>query len=165
MADTEARKLPEDTSFDEERRLAHRARAGAPIARRELGPVDPAALERADKIQITGLQVFANHGVYPEERELGQKFTISVTLYANLALAGGSDDLSASVDYGEACHLIDSYVRGHTFKLIEALAEGVARELLGAYPIVAAARVKVSKPWAPIGLPLEDVSVEVVRGR
>ena len=34
---------------------------------------------RLDKIEIKELEVFANHGVYPEENVLGQKFVISAT--------------------------------------------------------------------------------------
>lgn len=35
---------------------------------------------KLDKIEIKELEVFANHGVYPEENVLGQKFVISATL-------------------------------------------------------------------------------------
>lgn len=38
---------------------------------------------RLDKIEIKELEVFANHGVYPEENVLGQKFVISATLLQN----------------------------------------------------------------------------------
>ena len=68
--------LPEDTSRGEETTLAQRDRAGLPVARRELAKLDPAALEHADKILIEGLEVFANHGVYSAENELGQKFDV-----------------------------------------------------------------------------------------
>lgn len=30
-----------------------------------------------DQIKIENLEIFANHGVYPEENRLGQKFLIS----------------------------------------------------------------------------------------
>ena len=33
-----------------------------------------------DTIYIKDLEVFANHGVYPEENKLGQKFVISADL-------------------------------------------------------------------------------------
>ena len=118
--------LPEDTSRGEETTLAQRDRAGLPVARRELAKLDPAALEHADKILIEGLEVFANHGVYPAENELGQKFVVSATLYTSLAHAGKTDDLDASINYGEVCHTIDAYLRAHTFKLIEAAAEATA---------------------------------------
>ena len=34
-----------------------------------------------DQIQIKNLEVFAKHGVFPEENVLGQKFVISAALY------------------------------------------------------------------------------------
>ena len=38
-------------------------------------------LEKYDKINIEDLEIFANHGVFPEENKLGQKFMVSATLY------------------------------------------------------------------------------------
>lgn len=157
--------LPEDTSCGEETTLAQRDRAGLPVARRELAKLDPAALEHADKILIEGLEVFANHGVYPAENELGQKFVVSATLYTSLAHAGTTDDLGASINYGEVCHTIDAYLRAHTFKLIEAAAEATAQRLLADYPALIAVRLRIAKPWAPIGLPLSSVAVEIERTR
>ena len=34
-----------------------------------------------DEIRIEDLEVFANHGVFPEENVLGQKFLVSAVLY------------------------------------------------------------------------------------
>ena len=36
-----------------------------------------------DRIRIIDLEVFANHGVFPEENALGQKFVISADLYTD----------------------------------------------------------------------------------
>lgn len=36
-----------------------------------------------DKIKIENLEIFANHGVFPEENKLGQKFLVSVVLYTD----------------------------------------------------------------------------------
>ena len=33
-----------------------------------------------DKIKISNLEIFANHGVFPEENVLGQKFIVSAIL-------------------------------------------------------------------------------------
>ena len=43
--------------------------------------------------------------------------------------------------------------------------EGVAEMLLGRYPSAYGVRVKLEKPWAPVGLPLRSVSVEIERTR
>ena len=34
-----------------------------------------------DKIEIRDLEIFANHGVFPEETALGQKFVVSAVMY------------------------------------------------------------------------------------
>ena len=53
-----------------------------------------------DRIYIKDLEVFANHGVYPEENKLGQKFVISADLSVDVRMAGLTDELEYSVNYG-----------------------------------------------------------------
>ena len=118
---------------------------------------------RLDKIEIKELEVFANHGVYPEENILGQKFVISATLFTSTRQAGVTDDLSASINYGEVCHMITDFTRKHTFKLLEALAENLAEMLLCTLKGLEMVTLKIEKPWAPVGLPLKTVSVEITR--
>lgn len=155
--------LPENI-VDDRGTLARRE-AGLPATRTQLARLDPEQLHTLDKIAIEGLEVFANHGVFPEENKLGQKFVVSVTLYTDTRRAGETDDLSASIHYGEAAHAIDEFMRVHTFKLIETAAESVAAMLLDRYPGAYGVRVKLEKPWAPVGLPLSTVSVEIERTR
>ena len=57
-----------------------------------------------DQIKIENLEIFANHGVYPEENRLGQKFLVSCILYVDTRKAGKTDDLEASVNYGTISH-------------------------------------------------------------
>ena len=56
------------------------------------------------------------------------------------------------------------WMQEHTYKLIETVAESMAREVLKAFPLVQALDVEIRKPQAPIGLPFESVSVKVHRG-
>lgn len=116
-----------------------------------------------DKIKIENLEIFANHGVFQEENKLGQKFLVSATLYTDTRRAGRTDELTASIHYGEVSQFIDSYMKSHIFQLIERVAESLAEELLVNIPLLQKVRIEVKKPWAPIGLPLETVSVEVER--
>ncbi len=116
-----------------------------------------------DQIKITNLEVFSHHGVYKEENILGQKFLVSVILYADLTKASGKDDLTKSVNYGEVCHFIKNEMEKYTFKLIETLTEHLARTILINFPLVEKIQLEVKKPWAPILLPLETVSVVMER--
>lgn len=120
---------------------------------------------KTDKIRISGLEVFANHGVYPEENVLGQKFIIWATLHTSTYRAGRSDSLEDSVNYGDVCHFINDFVKGRTYKLLESLAEDLAEELLLRYDKIRQVDIEIRKPWAPIGLPVESVAVEISRGR
>lgn len=116
-----------------------------------------------DKIRIEELELYANHGVYPEETKLGQRFLLTLTLAMDTRMAGMSDELSDAVDYGEVSHFAVEYLKGHTFHLIEAAAEQLVRELLLKYPQIKEIQAELKKPWAPIGLPLQYVSVEISR--
>ena len=89
-----------------------------------------------DEIHIENLEFYARHGVFPEETKLGQKFIISLVMYTNTQGAGKRDDLELSVDYGAVSHFITEYMQKNTFKLIEAAAENLARELLLRYPLL-----------------------------
>ena len=79
-----------------------------------------------DQIRIEELEVYAYHGVYPEENEKGQRFYVNATLYTNTRPAGLADDLSLSTNYGEVCQFITEFMQQHTFQLIETVAERTA---------------------------------------
>lgn len=117
-----------------------------------------------DKITIKQLEVFANHGVFPEENVLGQKFVISAILYTGTRKAGITDELSFSVHYGEVSHFIQKYLTQHTWKLLESAAEHLVQALLLEFPLIEKIDLEIQKPWAPIGLPLNTVSVAISRG-
>jgi dihydroneopterin aldolase/2-amino-4-hydroxy-6-hydroxymethyldihydropteridine diphosphokinase len=116
-----------------------------------------------DKIKIKDLEVFANHGVYEEEKKLGQKFLISTTLFLETDGVDISDDLNRWVSYGDVCRHINSYMKKNTFNLLETVAEKLAKELLLKFDKIKEIKLEVKKPWAPIGLPLDYVSVEITR--
>jgi len=117
-----------------------------------------------DCIKIVDLEVYGNHGLLKEENVLGQKFLISANLYLDTRKAGLCDAMEFSVDYGEVCHLIYEYARDNTFGLIETVSEELAEEILISFPLLEKVDIEVKKPWAPIGLPLSYVSVDITRG-
>lgn len=117
-----------------------------------------------DCIEIRRLEVFAKHGVLPEENMLGQKFLISVSLSVDTRKAGQTDNLEESVNYACVAERIKEITENNTFRLIERLAEVIARELLMEFPSAEQIEVEVEKPWAPVLLPLETVSVRISRG-
>lgn len=117
-----------------------------------------------DEIRIDNLEVYAYHGVYPEEKEKGQTFYVNASLYLNARPAGQADDLQLSVNYGEVCHYITRWMQENTCNLIEAVTEKLAQALLLKYELIEELELEVRKPQAPIGLPFASVSVRIRRG-
>ena len=117
-----------------------------------------------DEIRIDNLEVYAHHGVYPEEQEKGQRFYVNAVLFLDVREAGSKDDLSLSVDYGKVCHLLTQWMKEKNYYLLETVAEKLAERLLFSFAQIREVSIEVRKPEAPIGLPFESVSVKIRRG-
>jgi dihydroneopterin aldolase len=117
-----------------------------------------------DEITLTGLRASAHHGVLEHERRTGQVFLIDVTVGMDFAAAAASDDLDATIHYGELAEEVVAAVERDPVDLIETVAERVAEVVL-AHERALLVTVTVHKPSAPIAVPFEDVSVRIVRAR
>ncbi|MEK8132988.1 dihydroneopterin aldolase [Paenibacillus filicis] len=118
-----------------------------------------------DKITMKGMSFFGNHGVFPEENKLGQRYVVDTTLHMPLDEAGRTDALEETVNYAEVCELIRRIVEERTYKLIEALAENIASEVLSTYTGIHAITVCVHKPNPPVAIQFDGVSAEIYRKR
>ncbi len=117
-----------------------------------------------DCIRLTGIDVYAYHGVLPAERELGQRFVIDVELWGDVGAAAASDSLRDALDYTAVHERIVNLTASERFTLLETLAERIARALLLEFPLEAVT-VTVHKPNPPIRNFLGSVSVTVDRSR
>ncbi len=113
-----------------------------------------------NKINIRGLQIYACHGVLPQEKIKRQPFIFDVEMEYDFQKAADSDDLSYTLDYGAVMCDIDKLCRENTFDLIETLCAKCAKFIMINYP-AKSVEVKVSKPQAPVDLQFENVSVTV----
>lgn len=116
-----------------------------------------------DKIIIEDLQVYAHHGVAQEEKTIGQMFIISVEIGVDLDLAAQTDDLKTTISYAEVCDEIQTVLQSKTYSLIEAVAMAVIKRLFNTYPRIREIKVRLKKPWAPMGHHLKYAAVELQR--
>ena len=117
-----------------------------------------------ERIVITGLELYACHGVNPEERLHGQVFLLDLLLEADLAKACGSDSLEDTVNYAQVMKLA-ARAFAQPCNLIERAAEITAQTVLEGFPAVEAVTVRVHKPDAPMKMTVEDISIEIHRRR
>jgi len=114
---------------------------------------------------INKMQFYGYHGVFPEETKLGQRFIVDLLVETDLKKAGVTDDLDESINYGELFHDCKEIVEGKPFKLIESVAEKIAKRLLGKYEKIQSCTVRIIKPDPPIQGHYESVAVEITRRR
>ncbi|MCB1266279.1 MAG: dihydroneopterin aldolase [Mycobacterium sp.] len=117
-----------------------------------------------DRIELRGLKVRGNHGVFDHERRDGQDFVVDITVWIDLAAAAASDDLRDTYDYGVLAQRAADIVAGPPRNLIETVSGEIADAVM-ADTRVHAVEVVVHKPQAPIPLAFEDVAVVARRSR
>ena len=117
-----------------------------------------------DCITIQDLEVYAHHGVYDEEKKLGQKFLISAKLFYDFYQVANTDDISLGVNYSQVCHYVTEFMKEHPVNLLETLAYQIKEGILERFPLIEYLTLEVKKPWAPIGLPLDYAGVQVSGG-
>ena len=118
-----------------------------------------------DKIYINNLEFIAYHGVFPEEKKLGQKFLVSAEMTTSTREAGKTGNLKKSTHYGLVANDIGEIFTGKSIDLIETCAEEIAEMILTKYPLISEVKVTVKKPWAPLQMHFENVAVEITRKR
>ena len=118
-----------------------------------------------DKIYLKDIEIFANHGVFQEEKNLGQKFILSLELSLDFSEAAKNGDLTGSVHYGELCHNVEKVFTEENCDLLETLVYKVGEYVLNTYEIVREVKVLLKKPWAPINRHLEYAAVETTIAR
>ena len=103
-----------------------------------------------DTVFLERMQFYGYHGHNPEERILGQRFEVDVSLETSTLKAGLSDELADTVNYSAVFKACRQIVEGEPKKLIEALAETIAQQLLANEPRASAVCVTIRKPQAPL---------------
>lgn len=116
-----------------------------------------------DEIRIEQLEVYAYHGVFPEEKRKGQTFLVNAVLCTDTRKAGQNDRLEQSTDYGNVCCFISEWMKKNTCNLIEAAAEKLAQAILLKYDLLSGIELEIRKPEAPIEQPFGCVSVKICR--
>ena len=117
-----------------------------------------------DRIILEGMRFQGTHGVHEHEQLNPQAFAVDVELALDLRPAGVSDDLTRTVDYSRAFEMCGRIVESTRFRLIEALAEAIAAELLADFE-ADEVTVRIGKPDVQLGGTFRAVGVEIRRGR
>lgn len=115
-----------------------------------------------DKLRLSNISLYGCHGVTEAERQVGRPFEVDVELTLDLTAAAETDDLGAAVDYAEICQLVRRIHEAGPYRLLEALAGHIAKDILDRFP-VEEVTVRVRKPHPPAGGIIGAAEVEITR--
>jgi dihydroneopterin aldolase len=116
------------------------------------------------QVCLEGLEFYAHHGVQPEERAVGHRYSADLRLTVE-GLADSTDRIDDTVDYGDAATIVLAVSDERRFATLEALCKAVANRLLERFPSVVEVQVKIGKLVPPIPYPARYASVEMTVGR
>jgi len=114
-----------------------------------------------DHIHIEQLEVFAHIGVPDEERASSQRLTFNITVWPKRDASECDDQIAKAVNYAALCAETKRFVLDRRDRLIETLADALARHLLEAFEI-RRITIELRKYILP---DVEFVSVTVTRDR
>ena len=115
-----------------------------------------------DKIILEGMQFYGYHGVNPEERVLGQRYVVDLTVDIDLSRAGETDRLEDTVSYARIYRSVRAVMEGEPRNLLESAAQD---RVLSEFPVDAVS-VTVKKPNPPVrGSSIELAAVHIHRNR
>lgn len=121
-------------------------------------------IERCE-IHLEALRFFANHGVYEEEREKGNHFTVDL----RLTLTDGSqaiahDQLSGTVNYAEVYDVVKEEMEQPS-NLIEHVAGRILQHIFRRFPLVETATIKIRKDNPPMDAVTDGCSAVITARR
>ena len=89
----------------------------------------------SDRVHIEQLEVFARIGVPDDERSVPQRLTFSITLSPMRDASQLDDQIAKTVNYAAVCAETKKFVRDRSDRLIETLADALAKHLLEVFEI------------------------------
>ena len=101
------------------------------------------------KISLEGMEFYARHGYYEEERVIGNKYSVDITLDVDFELAASDDKLEGTVNYEKVYEIIQN-VMSIDANLLEHLAGKMVKSLKENFNSIQHVKVRVSKYNPPI---------------
>lgn len=101
-------------------------------------------------VALEGLEFFAYHGFYEEERQIGNKYIVDVRATLSVGSEWGEDNISHTLNY-EKIYAIVKAVMAVPTKLLETIALNIIAEVKQESSDTNEVYVRISKENPPIG--------------
>ena len=113
-------------------------------------------------IQIENMEFYAFHGHFREERIVGNKFLVDLTIEADMKTPAESDNLKDAVNYQRIYDIVKSQM-GMKSHLLEHIAGRILDSIYSEMDGIDKVTIKISKMNPPMGGKIGSVSVVMTR--
>jgi dihydroneopterin aldolase len=118
-----------------------------------------------DRIILNDLGFYGYHGLFSEEKSLGQRFFVDLQCGVDLSGPAQTDTIGATVSYAAIYDEVKAAFETRRMHLIEAVAQNIVDALFAAFPDIEWVIVRVRKPEAPIAMVRGEAAIELHRVR
>ncbi len=112
-------------------------------------------------ILLENIEMFAHHGVFPQETQVGNVFYINIKLEVDINKAVISDDVNDTISYADVYCIIKQEMETPS-KLIEHAAKRIIDRLKSSYTQIEKIEIKLSKRNPPVGGQVDCASVILI---
>jgi dihydroneopterin aldolase len=116
------------------------------------------------KIFVEGIQIYAYHGCFKEEADIGTHFVVDVELDVDLTQPSISDNIEDTVNYQAVFDVIKEQMAVPS-NLLEHVSKRIMDTLFDRFNGVEKIKLKVSKMNVPLGGQINNVAVQIERER
>lgn len=111
-------------------------------------------------IYITDLRFHAFHGVMPQERLVGNDYSIDIKIGYDVSDAMISDEVDDTLNYAEVYQIVDQEM-GVPSKLVERVAYRICDRLFRKYASISSINIRLTKLNPPFGADCKGAGIEL----
>ena len=115
-------------------------------------------------ITLRDITVYAYHGCFIEERQIGAEYSLDVWVRGDFSSAEKTDKLSDTVDYVKLSDIVQQEMSTPS-KLIEHVSDRIISKIFIVFPDVDFVGVVIKKPSPPMNVYANSVEYKIERAR
>lgn len=101
------------------------------------------------EILLTGVSFYSYHGVFNQEKELGNEFIVDLSVTIPWGETEISDDLNKTVSYADLYEIVKEEMEIPS-NLIETVATRIRNRIVSKYNVITEGSIKITKKRPPI---------------
>ena len=111
-----------------------------------------------NSIELKDMKFYSYHGVFPQERKVGNTFIVYLLLTANLDKAIESDNIDDTINYAEVYNLVKTEMEIPS-NLLEHVAGRIVKSLKSNFKQLKEIKLKIEKQNPPFGGDIHSAAV------